>query len=71
MSTVDFPMHTCGKESVARILKAVGKWEVKDMLVVGIQEDGTILISGTSSDAAEINFYLDAAKMKVLDRVLK
>lgn len=63
---VDFPINMYGKESPERILRAAEKWKVKELLVIGITEDGDILVSGTTSVLPEINFYLDAAKIKIL-----
>ena len=61
VTTVDLPAE--------KVLVAAIAHDLKDVVVVGTREDGSLYFAGTSSDGPEVLWLLERAKRKLMDIV--
>ena len=56
-----------GPVKVDDVLKGALAANLKEVVVIGKTQDGTIYLSATTGEAAEINFMCDCAKKLTMD----
>lgn len=64
---VDYPGSTTGPVSPEKILKAALDANLKEVVVIGETQNGTIALYGSTGEAAQLNWLLDCAKKLTMD----
>ena len=63
----DFPGLRYDREEPEAILEKAKGWDLEDCVVIGVRDDGEIMVGGNTSDPQLIVYLLAVAQKEVLD----